>query len=165
VEHLRPLITVAPVVSVAAHRSFTFSAPMALDPAARYCARAGRGSAGSTVRKRSAGRGRNAGEYHQGHHAPAADDCGPIALCPRTYTIKKAKNTHKPQSRAGRCLAMGGNRWSVRHSSVAQGFGSTLLEAAIASDLAVKPRLSFNPDGFVYELDAPLHVLTGGQAP
>ena len=43
-----------------------------------------------------------------------------------------------------------------------KGFGSTLLEGAILSDLAVKPRLSFNPEGFVYELDAPLHAITGG---
>jgi two-component sensor histidine kinase len=46
-----------------------------------------------------------------------------------------------------------------------KGFGSTLLEGAIASDLALKPRLSFNPDGFLYELDAPLHVIAGGQSP
>jgi two-component sensor histidine kinase len=43
-----------------------------------------------------------------------------------------------------------------------KGFGSTLLEGAILSDLAVKPHLSFNPEGFVYELDAPLHAITGG---
>jgi two-component sensor histidine kinase len=42
-----------------------------------------------------------------------------------------------------------------------KGFGSTLLEGAIFSDGEVKPRLSFNLDGFVYELDAPLHAITG----
>jgi len=45
------------------------------------------------------------------------------------------------------------------------GFGSTLLEGAIVSDHAVEARLSFNPDGFVYELDAPLHVTAGAQSP
>jgi hypothetical protein len=43
--------------------------------------------------------------------------------------------------------------------------GSTLLEGAIVSDHAVEARLSFNPDGFVYELDAPLHVTAGAQSP
>jgi two-component sensor histidine kinase len=36
------------------------------------------------------------------------------------------------------------------------GFGTALLEAAIPSNLNVKPRLSFEPGGFVYEIDAPL---------
>jgi two-component sensor histidine kinase len=45
-----------------------------------------------------------------------------------------------------------------------KGFGSTLLEGAIASDQAIKPRLSFNPNGFVYELGAPLRVIAGGQS-
>jgi two-component sensor histidine kinase len=34
-----------------------------------------------------------------------------------------------------------------------KGFGSTLLETAITSDLSIKPRLSFEAEGFVYELD------------
>ena len=42
-----------------------------------------------------------------------------------------------------------------------KGFGSTLLEGAILPDPAVKPSLSFKPSGFVYELDAPLHAITG----
>jgi two-component sensor histidine kinase len=42
-----------------------------------------------------------------------------------------------------------------------KGFGSTLLEGAILADLAVKPRLSFDPNGFVYEFDAALHAITG----
>jgi two-component sensor histidine kinase len=45
-----------------------------------------------------------------------------------------------------------------------KGFGSTLLEGAILSDLDVRPRLSFAPDGFVYELDAPLHAISGEHA-
>ena len=46
-----------------------------------------------------------------------------------------------------------------------KGFGSTLLEGAIVSDQGVEVRLSFNPDGFVYELVAPLHVIAGAQSP
>jgi two-component sensor histidine kinase len=45
-----------------------------------------------------------------------------------------------------------------------KGFGSTLLEGAVVSDQAVKARLSFNSDGFVYELNAPLHVIASGQS-
>jgi two-component sensor histidine kinase len=37
-----------------------------------------------------------------------------------------------------------------------KGFGSSLLEAALPADLSVKPRLAFNPGGFVYEIEAPL---------
>jgi two-component sensor histidine kinase len=42
-----------------------------------------------------------------------------------------------------------------------KGFGSTLLETAITADLMIKPRLSFEPGGFVYELDVPLHSVRG----
>ena len=38
------------------------------------------------------------------------------------------------------------------------GFGSSLLEAALPGDY-VKPRPAFEPDGFVYEIDAPLSTL------
>jgi two-component sensor histidine kinase len=37
-----------------------------------------------------------------------------------------------------------------------KGFGSSLLEAALPADLSVKPRLAFDPGGFVYEIEAPL---------
>ena len=40
-----------------------------------------------------------------------------------------------------------------------RGFGTTLLEGAIPSDLNVKPRISFEPGGFVYEIDAPLKAV------
>lgn len=39
------------------------------------------------------------------------------------------------------------------------GFGSSLLEAALPADLSVKPRLSFDPGGFVYEIEAPLSTV------
>jgi two-component sensor histidine kinase len=40
-----------------------------------------------------------------------------------------------------------------------KGFGSALLESAITSDLSIKPRLTYEPGGFIYELDAPLRAL------
>ena len=40
-----------------------------------------------------------------------------------------------------------------------RGFGTALLEAAIPTDLNVKPRLSFEPGGFVYEIDVPLSAV------
>jgi two-component sensor histidine kinase len=40
-----------------------------------------------------------------------------------------------------------------------KGFGSTLLETAITSDLSIEPHLSFEADGFVYELEAPLGAI------
>jgi hypothetical protein len=43
-----------------------------------------------------------------------------------------------------------------------QGFDSTLLEGAI-SDRAVGASL-INRDGFVHELDAPLHIIAGAQS-
>jgi two-component sensor histidine kinase len=57
-------------------------------------------------------------------------------------------------------------RWEERHGpSVApptrKGFGSTLLETAITADLKIKPRLSFEAGGFVYELDVPLRAVQG----
>ena len=42
-----------------------------------------------------------------------------------------------------------------------KGFGSTLLAGAFPADLSVEPRLSFEPGGFVYELEAPLSEVTG----
>jgi two-component sensor histidine kinase len=39
-----------------------------------------------------------------------------------------------------------------------KGFGSSLLESAIAVE-SVHPRLSFSPDGFRYEIDAPLSAI------
>lgn len=55
-------------------------------------------------------------------------------------------------------------RWEERdgptlESPSRKGFGSTLLETAITSDLSIKPRLSFEPGGFVYELEAPLGAI------
>lgn len=40
-----------------------------------------------------------------------------------------------------------------------KGFGSSLLEAALPADLSVTPRLSFEPSGFVYEIEAPLSTV------
>lgn len=39
--------------------------------------------------------------------------------------------------------------------------GSSLLEAALPTDLSVKPRLTYNAEGFVYEIEAPLSTLQG----
>ena len=40
-----------------------------------------------------------------------------------------------------------------------KGFGSTLLEQLIRGDLGKSPRLAFEPDGFIYELDVPLSAV------
>jgi two-component sensor histidine kinase len=53
-------------------------------------------------------------------------------------------------------------RWKEKHGPAVKppnrsGFGSTLLKAAIPSN--VKPRLVFAPDGFIYELDVPLEAI------
>ena len=40
-----------------------------------------------------------------------------------------------------------------------RGFGSALLEAAIQGDQSVSATLSYEPEGFVYELDAPLSAV------
>ena len=40
-----------------------------------------------------------------------------------------------------------------------KGFGSTLLEQLIQGDLGQAPRLTFEPGGFIYELDVPLAAL------
>ena len=42
-----------------------------------------------------------------------------------------------------------------------KGFGSTLLAGAIPTDPGIKPRLSFEPGGFVYEIEAPLALISG----
>jgi two-component sensor histidine kinase len=52
--------------------------------------------------------------------------------------------------------------WKEKHGPAVKppnrnGFGSTLLTAAIPSD--VKPRLVFAPNGFIYELDVPLETI------
>jgi two-component sensor histidine kinase len=39
------------------------------------------------------------------------------------------------------------------------GFGSALLQAAMPTGAGAAPRLSFDADGFIYELDVPLSVL------
>jgi two-component sensor histidine kinase len=68
--------------------------------------------------------------------------------------------------------------WSVKHASPARltfkwvekggpaarppdkkGFGTSLLEGAISSDLGIKPRLSFGEEGFAYEFDVALEVI------
>ena len=41
-----------------------------------------------------------------------------------------------------------------------KGFGSTLLEGAILADKNIRPRMAFDADGFVYELNAPLHAIS-----
>jgi two-component sensor histidine kinase len=40
-----------------------------------------------------------------------------------------------------------------------KGFGTTLLEGAIATESGMRPRLSFLASGFVYEIDAPLSTI------
>jgi two-component sensor histidine kinase len=40
-----------------------------------------------------------------------------------------------------------------------KGFGTTLLEGAIATERGVRPTLSFLASGFVYEMDAPLSAI------
>jgi two-component sensor histidine kinase len=40
-----------------------------------------------------------------------------------------------------------------------KGFGTTLLEGAIATESGVRPTLSFLASGFVYEIDAPLSAI------
>ncbi|MCJ8140969.1 PAS domain-containing protein [Falsirhodobacter halotolerans] len=40
-----------------------------------------------------------------------------------------------------------------------QGFGSTIIEKVTAADLNGTTRLSFNPDGVLFELDAPIPVM------
>ena len=57
-------------------------------------------------------------------------------------------------------------RWEERDGPVvkppsSKGFGSSLLEAALPTDLSVKPRLTYNAEGFVYEIEAPLSTLQG----
>jgi PAS domain S-box-containing protein len=42
-----------------------------------------------------------------------------------------------------------------------QGFGRTLLEKAAAMDFGAPPKLRFMPEGLIYEIDAPLSVVTG----
>jgi two-component sensor histidine kinase len=41
-----------------------------------------------------------------------------------------------------------------------QGFGRILLEKAVASDFDVQPKISFAPEGLIYEIDTPLSVVT-----
>src|SRR5665213_3367828 len=42
-----------------------------------------------------------------------------------------------------------------------QGFGRTLLEKAAAMDFGAPPKMSFVPEGLIYEIDAPLSVVMG----
>jgi two-component sensor histidine kinase len=56
-------------------------------------------------------------------------------------------------------------RWQEKDGPVAKTpsrkqFGTALLEAAISA--SAKPRFSYEPDGFVYEFEAPLSALTVG---
>jgi PAS domain S-box-containing protein len=41
-----------------------------------------------------------------------------------------------------------------------QGFGSILLEKVVAQDFGAQPRINFAPEGFSYEIDAPLPMMT-----
>jgi two-component sensor histidine kinase/PAS domain-containing protein len=43
-----------------------------------------------------------------------------------------------------------------------QGFGRILLEKAVASDFDAQPEIRFAPEGLIYEIDAPLSVVTAG---
>ncbi len=43
-----------------------------------------------------------------------------------------------------------------------EGFGHTLLEKAVASDFDARPRMTFAPEGLIYEIDAPLSVVAAG---
>ena len=44
-----------------------------------------------------------------------------------------------------------------------QGFGRTLLEKAAAQDFGAQPKIGFAPEGFSYEIDAPLSVVAAGR--
>ncbi len=44
-----------------------------------------------------------------------------------------------------------------------RGFGSVLLERAVAAELHVKPALAFAPEGFRYELEVPLEAVAASQ--
>jgi two-component sensor histidine kinase len=44
--------------------------------------------------------------------------------------------------------------------SVRQGFGSIVLETVAASDFGAQPKISFAPEGLIYEIDAPMSVVT-----
>jgi two-component sensor histidine kinase len=55
-------------------------------------------------------------------------------------------------------------RWEEGDGAVVKppsvkGFGSSLLEAALAADLSVKPRLAYHAESFVYVIEAPLSTL------
>ena len=43
-----------------------------------------------------------------------------------------------------------------------QGFGRILLERAVAQDFDVQPKIRFEPEGLIYEIDAPLSILVAG---
>ena len=53
-------------------------------------------------------------------------------------------------------------RWEEKGGALVKpparkGFGTTLLEGAVAAESGVRPNLSFCPSGLVYEIDAPLN--------
>ena len=59
-------------------------------------------------------------------------------------------------------------RWQERDGPPVEpptnkGFGSSLLETALPAGSNVKPRLAFERDGFVYEIEVPLAVVQGVQ--
>ncbi len=45
-----------------------------------------------------------------------------------------------------------------------KGFGSVLLEQAVAHDFAAPPKIRFRPEGLIYEIDAPLSTITANSA-
>jgi len=61
-------------------------------------------------------------------------------------------------------------RWQERGGPAVKppchkGFGSSLLEAALPADLSANPRLAYDPEGFVYEIEAPLSTVHSGRQP
>ena len=42
-----------------------------------------------------------------------------------------------------------------------QGFGRRLIEKHVASELKAQPKVTFAPEGMIYEIDAPLSVFVG----
>jgi hypothetical protein len=51
-------------------------------------------------------------------------------------------------------------RWTAGQAGDAQGFGTCLLETVMSTDPDWKPRLTFEPDGFAYEFETALELIT-----
>jgi two-component sensor histidine kinase len=58
-------------------------------------------------------------------------------------------------------------RWTERDGPCVtkparQGFGRVLIEKAVAQEFGAEPKVSFEPEGLTYELEAPLSAIAGG---